>query len=507
MEDMEFMKIAIAESKKSSCEDGRIHPRVGAVIVKDGKILATAYRGEFSGSHAEYIALKKLDGVNLEGAVVYTTLEPCTSRSYPKVSCAERLVRAKVGHVVIGMLDPNPDISGKGVRLLRQSNIKISLFTDDLMKEVEEINHEFDKQFEKVRLASDKQDLESFQQMLDGIYGDVNSKLSPEYIYSYLHRSTDFLISNIAKDSIYGNRENRVNTVEFIRVFSWLFTLASKLGCRMQKGFFNKFPDCCPYCLEPSCQCHDTGKMPKPRMNALRQPVTLSPAGIEAVLNEKYDNIRGKKLNFDHAIETINNIYPYNRLMWRKAGPNSHLFKLIEELAEVHEAIGKFTRGEAPSGTKLIEEELADVLAWLLSAWDLTFKGTSLDAELFNYYFTGCPICKKNTCECSQYSGRSVNIIDHNILNPLSGLLRQLQSLIANEAVERLISSVAEADKIHSDGRTRLCISEINYQIGVLEKQNKCTTINDKEALTIINKILRLTEPVARNHSETYYQC
>jgi hypothetical protein len=78
-ENRRFARMAIDEARKSVAEDeGRAHPRVGAVVVKDGKVLAVAHRGEMaSGNHAEFVALeKKLTEVSLAGATVYTTLEP-----------------------------------------------------------------------------------------------------------------------------------------------------------------------------------------------------------------------------------------------------------------------------------------------------------------------------------------------------------------------------------------------------------------------------------------------
>ena len=117
---------------------------VGAVIVKGGKILATARRGEEPGNHAEYLALeKRLGNATLAGATLYTTLEPCTTRNHPKVPCAERLVERKVKRVVIGMLDPDLRITGQGVRRLRAANIEVDFFPPDLAAEVEELNREF----------------------------------------------------------------------------------------------------------------------------------------------------------------------------------------------------------------------------------------------------------------------------------------------------------------------------------------------------------------------------
>lgn len=145
--DVQFMRLAIEQARLSRPEDKRIHPLVGAVVVKDDKVLATAFRGETkAGEHAEFIALeKKLATDVLTGATVYTTLEPCTTRNHPKMACAERLIRRKVSRVVIGMLDPNQSITGKGVSRLREANIATDFFPSMLMAEVEEINRDFIK--------------------------------------------------------------------------------------------------------------------------------------------------------------------------------------------------------------------------------------------------------------------------------------------------------------------------------------------------------------------------
>src|SRR5258706_6624932 len=89
----EFARAAFEQAQLSKAEDDRIHPLVGAVVVKAGKILALAHRGEQGGSHAEYCAVElKLPKESIQGCTVYTTLEPCISRTHPKVSCADRLI-------------------------------------------------------------------------------------------------------------------------------------------------------------------------------------------------------------------------------------------------------------------------------------------------------------------------------------------------------------------------------------------------------------------------------
>lgn len=77
------MESAIRASRRSEQEDrADPAPRVGAIVVKDGRILAECYRGQAGpGAHAEYSVLRQLEGQDLPGASLYTTLEPCTERS------------------------------------------------------------------------------------------------------------------------------------------------------------------------------------------------------------------------------------------------------------------------------------------------------------------------------------------------------------------------------------------------------------------------------------------
>lgn len=144
-DDWKFAHMAVEEARKSIAEsEDPPNPKVGAVVVKDGKVLATGHRGEFPGCHAEFIALeKKLGHEPLSDATVYTTLEPCTSRKSPKIPCAERLVARKVARVVIGMLDPDERIRGRGQMTLRKAKIVTDFFPAELMSQVEELNRDF----------------------------------------------------------------------------------------------------------------------------------------------------------------------------------------------------------------------------------------------------------------------------------------------------------------------------------------------------------------------------
>jgi pyrimidine deaminase RibD-like protein len=144
-DDRSYARLAIEEARKSVQEnDGKPHPWVGAVVVKDGKVLSAAHRGEVPGNHAEFTALERnLSDAVVAGATVYVTLEPCTTRNRPKIPCADRLIERRIKRVVVGMLDPDDRIRGKGHRKLTNAGIEFSFFPHDLAMEVEELNREF----------------------------------------------------------------------------------------------------------------------------------------------------------------------------------------------------------------------------------------------------------------------------------------------------------------------------------------------------------------------------
>jgi pyrimidine deaminase RibD-like protein len=146
-QDRQFCELAVELAKKSVAEnDGELHPYVGAVVMRYGKILSTGFRGETDeGTHAEFCALKKInedvDNVNLSGCTVYTTLEPCSKRKPPKIPCATRLINAKAARVVSGMPDKDKDVYG--FSSLAEAGIHIGLFPNDLMQEVLALNKQW----------------------------------------------------------------------------------------------------------------------------------------------------------------------------------------------------------------------------------------------------------------------------------------------------------------------------------------------------------------------------
>lgn len=143
MTDNEYMLRAVELAKRGI---GSVNPNplVGAVITRDGRILAEGWHERCGELHAERNAIKNFydnhPGENLRGATIYVTLEPCCH--YGKTPpCTEAIIENGFARVVIGSDDPNPLVAGKGIQMLRDAGIEV---VTNVMKEAcDELNYVF----------------------------------------------------------------------------------------------------------------------------------------------------------------------------------------------------------------------------------------------------------------------------------------------------------------------------------------------------------------------------
>jgi len=139
-----FMKRAL-DLAKNGGERVKPNPMVGAVIVKDEKIIGEGYHEFYGGPHAEVNAFRSLKG-SAEGCTIYVTLEPCCH--YGKTPpCVKTIIENKIKRVVIGSIDPNPIVSGRSVNILKEKGIEVT--TGVLEKECTDLNKEFNKYISK----------------------------------------------------------------------------------------------------------------------------------------------------------------------------------------------------------------------------------------------------------------------------------------------------------------------------------------------------------------------
>ena len=137
-EDQHYMQLALELAKRGqfTCTP---NPAVGCVLVKEGKIVGQGYHAKAGEGHAEVMAMQQA-GAQAQGATAYVTLEPCShyGRTPP---CAKGLIEAGVSKVIAAMQDPNPQVAGRGLKMLADAGVATAVGL--LQEQAEQLNHGF----------------------------------------------------------------------------------------------------------------------------------------------------------------------------------------------------------------------------------------------------------------------------------------------------------------------------------------------------------------------------
>jgi len=118
------------------------NPMVGALLVKNNRIISEGYHKKAGTPHAEVIAIDKA-GQKASGSTLYVTLEPCCHKDKRTPPCTEKIISSGIKKVIIGMKDPNPKVSGKGIAELEKAGIKT--ITGVLEKNARSLNESYVK--------------------------------------------------------------------------------------------------------------------------------------------------------------------------------------------------------------------------------------------------------------------------------------------------------------------------------------------------------------------------
>ena len=144
MDEIGYMKQALELAKRGA---GYVspNPMVGAVLVKNDRIIGVGYHKRFGGNHAEINAIRDAESSlgnssDIRGSTLYINLEPCSifGKTPP---CTEAITKAGISRVVVAMKDPNPKINGKGLSILRNHGIEVQ--TEVCEREALELNRFF----------------------------------------------------------------------------------------------------------------------------------------------------------------------------------------------------------------------------------------------------------------------------------------------------------------------------------------------------------------------------
>lgn len=310
-----------------------------------------------------------------------------------------------------------------------------------------------------------------FQNYIKDLFGNANTSHSFEYIYSYLTRNSSYLSRSILRSG--------ENIDFFIKSFSWLFALSDKLNIDLEAALRKKFPDVCPYCISTPCVCAETGKKP---------PHYKAEWVIKTELNDKYFSLINanstKTLSLDNAVIGINTLYPANRSIWAAYGSTYHFSRLFEEIGEIHEGYGAFATKERSIDN--LRDELADVFAWLLSAWGIAHKQLPLSDAFIKYYYDGCPVCNSNPCKCKDYSSRAQALVKIEDLDEFKKLISDALALAPQKAVplQEILASLEEVKGTKSTTDAKRIVAQ---GLDVLKQAESATNLTATTATNLKN--------------------
>lgn len=328
--------------------------------------------------------------------------------------------------------------------------------------------------------------LEDLQDYVGELYGDINGTRPWDYLFGYLVRSCGFMTVNA--------RAGKALPIHYVRALSWILAIAQKHEFNLTQAYLRRFPGKCYYCISDPCVCFRTNKQPHSNI-----PAWKAEEEREGYYQTISHQIEFKKIAIDYKWLALNvaKVYPNNEIIWYHSGPSFHFTRLMEELGELHQALSNYEASLAPINR--VEEEAADVLAWILAIWPLAIPGKDLQDEFISYYYRGCPVCQSKPCICLARAERKSGIA---IRQDLETLEKQVNKL--SEVMQDTSSDFNDLRK-----SLRIAIETGNEQIAyqaVSETQNKMEAIKNtidsaddtgKKALSLIGTVLALSSKLS----------
>jgi len=190
--EIKYMKRAIEISKKG---EGYTNPNplVGAVIIKNEKIIGEGYHEFYGGPHAEINAFNNATE-DVKGATMYVTLEPC-SHFGKTPPCANKIVEKGISKVIIGMKDPNPLVSGKGIEILRANGIEVKV--EVLQEEIKKVNEIFIKYITQNKPFCILKTAMTLDGKISSYTGDskwITNESSRKYVHQIRHKVSAIMV-------------------------------------------------------------------------------------------------------------------------------------------------------------------------------------------------------------------------------------------------------------------------------------------------------------------------
>ena len=190
--DKKFMEYALELAERGR---GFVSPNplVGAVIVKEGKIIGEGYHEKFGQAHAEVNAIKNARE-DVKGSTIYVSLEPCSH--YGKTPpCVDLIIESRIKKVIVGMVDPNPLVSGRGIDILRKNNIEVHVGL--LEEDCKRLNEVFIKYIDTGKPFCLLKAAMTLDGKISTYTGDskwISSEKSREYVHKLRHEFSGIMV-------------------------------------------------------------------------------------------------------------------------------------------------------------------------------------------------------------------------------------------------------------------------------------------------------------------------
>lgn len=182
-DDQKYLKLCFELAKKGA---GTVSPNplVGAIIVKDNKIISQEFHSKFGEAHAEAKAISNTKE-ELKGATIYCNLEPCCHTNKKTPPCVPKIIESGISKVVISNVDPNPYVAGNGIKQLKEAGIEV--VSKCIEKEGKELNKFFFKYIQTglpyitIKIA---QSIDSKISAVEGIQTWLTGEESQSFVHS-----------------------------------------------------------------------------------------------------------------------------------------------------------------------------------------------------------------------------------------------------------------------------------------------------------------------------------
>jgi diaminohydroxyphosphoribosylaminopyrimidine deaminase / 5-amino-6-(5-phosphoribosylamino)uracil reductase len=217
--DVQYMERALELAKKGAGYTNP-NPLVGAVIVKDGRIIGEGYHEVYGSHHAEVNAFRNATE-DVKGATMYVTLEPCSH--YGKTPpCAKAIVEKGIRKVIVALGDPNPEVAGRGIKILRDNGIEV--VTGVLEEESRRLNEIFLKYITTKLPFCILKTAMTLDGKIAARTGDskwITNEESRRYVHKLRHRVSSIMVgvgTIIQDDPLLNTRIQEGNGIDPIRI-------------------------------------------------------------------------------------------------------------------------------------------------------------------------------------------------------------------------------------------------------------------------------------------------